>query len=184
MKRLIGNFLLLAIFHCSNVTFAQVRFGLNTRFTTTKNFGLDFKLGYKSVLMNIGFTTPLKKDFVGTRMNNIGWNQFPEDHYKQGAYYEFTDLGLHYLIHKNIIIGAKVGLGKETVFRNCYDRFEILGNDGYYYMMRSSGNRKNNIGFDVDYVWNAPNSGISVLAGLSWSTIYKTGISIGYFVSF
>jgi hypothetical protein len=183
MKHLLRNITTVTLLSLTSNLFSQVQFGINTRYAMTNKLGLDFKLGYQSVIFNVGFTTQLNKGLEGEQMNNVGWRQFPEDQYKKGTYYEFVDLGIHYLLHKNILIGAKIGLGSETEYWNCYDRFEILGNNGYYYKSRKSGNEKTNLGFDLDYVWNLKNSGVSLITGLSWSNQYRLGLNIGYFVS-
>lgn len=154
--------------------------GMNGKITNNQQFGFDFKFGYKSTVLNFGFTRPNKLGTIGEQMQTIGWNEFPEDIYEKGSYYEYIDFGLHHLLHKNILIGATYGLGSETIFRNCYDRFEILGNDGFYHMTRNSGNKKHNYGLSFDYLLNIKESGISILTGISWSKFYNVTLNFGF----
>jgi hypothetical protein len=163
----------------NNSAQAPVFIGMNGKITNNKQFGLDLKVGYKSTILNFGFTRPTKFGTVGEQMQTIGWNEFTEDIYEKGSYYEYIDFGIHYLLHKNILVGAAYGLGSETIFRNCYDRFEILGYDGFYYMTRNSGNKKHNFGFSFDYLFNIKESGFSIITGLSWSKLNNVAFNFG-----
>ena len=172
-------FLLLPMKNSAQV---PVVIGMNGKITNNQQFGLDFKFGYKSTVLNFGFTRPNKLGTIGEQMQTIGWNAFPQDIYEKGSYYDYIDFGLNYLLNKNILIGVTYGLGSETIFRNCYDRFEILGYDGYYYMTRNSGNKKHNFGFSFDYLFNIKESGFAILTGIAWSNLNNLAFKIGYVV--
>ncbi len=162
---------------------AQIQLGMNGKISTKQNYGFDFKIGYQSLLFNIGFMYPINNGSYGERIQNVGWNQFPQDIYESGSYYDFMDLGIHYLIHKNILIGAKISLGTEYEYQNRYDRLQILGSSGYYHNIRYSGNEATNLGFDLDYVFNLKESAFSIISGISWSKQNSVGINLGCFFS-
>jgi hypothetical protein len=162
---------------------AQVQLGMNGKISILQNYGIDLKIGYQSVIFNIGFSKPIFNGTYGRRMPILDWNDLPEEVYETGRFYNYMDLGLHYLVHKNILIGAKIGLGEEYEFQNCYDKLQILGANGYYHKVRYSGNDRVNWGFDLDYVFNFKESSFSLITGISWSKENSMGLNVGYIFS-
>lgn len=75
---------------------------------------------------------PTSKGTKGELYETVNWDGLPEDHIKEGSYYTPITFDLGYDFNSFTVgIGAGVAIG--TKYRNCFDDFHILGNNGSYY---------------------------------------------------
>ena len=66
------------------------------------------------------------------------WDEYPEDHTGEGSYYTPITFDLGYSI-KSLVIGVGAGPAIKTKYRNCFDDYHILGDNGYYYKEAKDG---------------------------------------------
>lgn len=74
------------------------------------------------------------KGVKGEYYDVINWDQFPEDHKDEGNYYNVFLLKLGSNVkQQNSSFYINLGLNAETKYRNCFDDFHILGDNGKYW---------------------------------------------------
>jgi len=139
---------------------------LDIHYAGSNGFGIKFN-----------FSNNLNKGTEGEDYTStINWDQFPEDHVKNGAYYTTYDLGLGKYFENFYVLGM-LGLARETLFRNCFDDFHILGDNGYYYK-QTAGSTDINIGAEIGLIKN------NFLFGIHATRFTGIGIKIGYAFDF
>ncbi len=122
------------------------------------NCGLDISKGQKG------------EDYTET----INWDAFPEDHVSEGSYYTTIDFGVGKYFEKVYFLGL-VGVAKQTLYRNCFDSYHILGDNGDYYK-RAKGINELNYGVEVGYFKN------NFIFGLHYTKFTGIGLKIGFYL--
>ena len=174
MKKILLSIICLALW----ITSYSQQFGLSMGLTS--KLYLPFDIHYATINgfgLKFNFSLDLNPGTKGENYSStINWDQFPEDHLNQGSYYTTYDLGLGKYFENFYLLGL-LGIAKETKYRNCFDDFHILGNNGYYYK-QIIGKSDINLGGEIGLIIN------NFLIGLH-ATIYSgIGLKIGYKLEF
>jgi len=111
----------------------------------------------------------------GKAYNTINWDQFPEDIIKEGSYYNTYDFGLGYYFYDFYVFGI-VGFANKNLYRNNFDKFHILGDNGKYYLTLDQGFYLN-YGCEVGY--KVKKFLISIVYSKYGEIGLKCGISLG-----
>jgi len=93
----------------------------------------------KKLLLGIGFDMSINSGEEGEYYSEINWDEFPGDIVSSGKYIEPLFLQLGYNILGNLYCGVGLGFGEVIYYRNMYDNYHILGNNGSYYINAPSG---------------------------------------------
>lgn len=101
------------------------------------NFHLSYKKGYYGFSVGVPVSTGVKGKDMSAGVN---WDESSEDHLDEGSYYTSVTFDFGYNI-KNFTIGAGIGVAPKTKYRNCYDEYHILGNNGSYYKEVRDGSK-------------------------------------------
>ena len=99
---------------------------------------MNFHLTYKKVYYGFSVAIPVSKGVKGDLYTVVNWDEMSEDHIDEGTYYTPITFDVGYDI-KSFTIGAGIGIAVGTKYRNCYDKYHILGNNGAYYKEVSDG---------------------------------------------
>jgi len=143
MKKTIAFIFLIHFYLC---TFSQSE----SYFKNNGMFILDFGLsGNEYLNLNIDivskrFLYGFQYDFIRNSKiigedytSTINWNQFPEDFVSSGK--EITQIitfNFGYNIFEKFILGCGLGFGEDINYKNMYDNYHILGNNGYYHLIK------------------------------------------------
>ncbi len=151
----------------SSVGFSSKSYFLLDSYFATKK-GLTFKIN-----MSADLSRGLKgEDYTGT----INWDAFPEDHITEGSFINTFDFGVGKSFNRFIILGL-LGIAIETDYRNCFDKYHILGANGYYYKT-IIGNKDLNYGIEVSYLMSR------ILFSMSYTKYSGIGAKIGFYLRF
>jgi hypothetical protein len=136
MKKIIVTSVLVLV---SYFGFSQSMTNISVYYGTTNKFGGDLNLiTKKNFIFGFGFGTTLENGGVGEHYTTINFGQFPQDVYQVRRTNGTSIYGnVGYKI-KNLLIGTKIGVTSGMVYQNRFDRFKILGNNGYYYTSANS----------------------------------------------
>lgn len=167
-----GIFLFTTVILISNLSFAQkfgISFGITTNtfipvdayFVTPNGIGFKFNLGLP------GSPGTKGEDYS----NTINWDQFSEDHRMESSYVTTIDFGAG-KVFKNFYFFGLLGVATETRFRNCFDKFHILGDNGYYFKT-GDGTNHLNFGAETGYLFRY------LSAGIHYSRYTGIGVKIG-----
>lgn len=107
---------------------------------TSKNYlNVNCNAIYNKILYGFEYEAILKTGEIGEYFSTINWDQFPEDRQSSGKYVDnLFCFQIGYNIIDKLVAGVGIGFGSEINYRNMYDDFHILGNNGYYYLNMSS----------------------------------------------
>lgn len=130
---------------------------VNAQFEVSMNYGskqvLRFDCNYagkNNMVYGVSFGGKFPSGSKGEYYSNIGWNEFNEDVTKVGKYNIVMNGFVGYKV-KNIIFGGILGFSEDVLYKNCYDGYEILGNNGKYYLTRAD-KIDPNIGLSLKYI--------------------------------
>lgn len=100
------------------------------------NVPITMSMTINKCIINLSVGLPLNNGRVGPDYGDVvGWNEYPEDETGKEDEYSFPiELGLGYRIWKNIAVGVGVAYVQEYRFKNMYDEYNILGDNGYYHL--------------------------------------------------
>jgi hypothetical protein len=172
MKKILILFGIIISMNCS----AQ-KIGVSFGYTTKSYIPIDFYFASSSGLgLKISLSVDTKKNTEGENYSStINWDAFPEDHKSEGSYLTPIDFGIGKFFDQFYVFGL-IGFSNETLYRNCFDNFHILGENGNYYKL-VEGNNDLNYGIEAGYFKSNINIGIiyTKYTGLG----FKLGIYIG-----
>lgn len=107
-------------------------------FTSNNYLNMNFNVVYNRVLYGFEYEMPLKSGEIGEYYSTINWDQFSEDRQSSGMFVDnLLCFQLGYNIIDKLVVGVGIGFGEEIYYRNMFDEFHILGNNGYYYLNKS-----------------------------------------------
>ena len=112
--------------------------GLGIGYASEGYMPMNFHLTYKKVYYGFSVAIPVSKGVKGDLYTVVNWDEMSEDHIDEGTYYTPITFDVGYDI-KSFTIGAGIGIAVGTRYRNCYDKYHILGNNGAYYKEVSDG---------------------------------------------
>ena len=112
--------------------------GLGIGYASEGYMPMNFHLTYKKVYYGFSVAIPVSKGVKGDLYTVVNWDEMSEDHIDEGTYYTPITFDVGYDI-KSFTIGAGIGIAVGTKYRNCYDKYHILGNNGAYYKEVSDG---------------------------------------------
>ncbi|MEA1886530.1 MAG: hypothetical protein U9N72_04905 [Bacteroidota bacterium] len=118
------------------------------------------------------FGSQIPNGTEGEYYDTINWDEFSEDHIKEGSYWSRIDLGIGKTFG-NFYINGILGYAPKTLYRNCFDEFHILGDNGYYHKTVKGGG-KINIGADLGVYID------KFYIGLDASTVGGINAKIGF----
>lgn len=150
------------------------------------NFSLGLSYSVNSVLSgNIGviskhpnlylgayFGVQLSNDLNGEYYSNINWDEFEEDIVDEGEYFSIYGISVGYKWNV-IIFSVTYGLKRQILYQNRYDDFNILGDNGDYYLTKK-GDSSSDIGFNMSFLIEK----IKIDLGYSKSENVKFGIGL------
>ncbi len=113
-------------------------FGMGIGYTSGGYLPINFHYTYKKVYYGFSVAFPLSKGTKGELYTVINWDENSEDHVKEGSYYTPITFDMGYDFN-DFTIGAGAGIAVGTKYRNCFDNYHILGNNGSYYKEVSNG---------------------------------------------
>lgn len=131
---------------------------MDLAFVHSSGIGLKLGLGLELAIGTEG------EDYT----NTINWDQYPKDLVKEGSYLTTFDFSFGYF-HKYFFVLGLIGYANETEYRNCFDDFHILGDNGKYYKTRN-GDSGLNFGGEI---------GLRLLNGITISCLYSEYNGIG-----
>lgn len=144
---------------------------------------LYLDIGYfakNNIAYYIEFGTQLPSGVNGENYTStINWDEMSEDHKSQGDYYSIYDFSVGYKF-SSFFIGGVVGYASKTAYRNCYDSYHILGNNGYYYKTTTTGEGELNAGIKAKYFIPLETSSMLISVGLKATTVEGIGINVGF----
>lgn len=137
MKNII---LLLTLFIGISVN-AQTNVGMGVA-SSLKAISLDLQMDFQDkVGFQIGASVPYKYGFIGEDYTStINPSSYTGDIYKTGETVDFVPYLSMYFKKNKTSIGLKTGAIIYTGYQNRYDKYNILGLDGYYYVKTKSKN--------------------------------------------
>lgn len=112
--------------------------GMGIGYTSDGYLPISFHYTHKKVLYGLSVSIPTSKGTKGEQYTVVNWDENSEDHVKEGSYYTPVTFDLGYGFN-DFTIGIGVGLAVGTKYRNCFDEYHILGNNGSYYKEVSDG---------------------------------------------
>ncbi len=157
-------------------------FGGGMGFSSKDYFKAEALFGKDKVLVKFGIDSKRNNGTKGQYYSNINWDQFPTDVVSEGRYTDFVNLGFDYFIIKELNLGFSLGFGKEVKYRNCFDNFHILGDNGEYYKEIYTGNKPTNIMFDANYSYFSENNPFALNLGVSYGSLTGVGFNMGFFL--
>lgn len=106
--------------------------GVGVGYASEGYIPIDVHFLYKKMYYGLSPAIPVSKGTKGERYTTMNWDEFPEDHVEDGEYYTPLTVDIGYNI-SSLTLGVGAGIAIGSKYRNCYDEFHILGNNGYYY---------------------------------------------------
>lgn len=153
------------------------------------NFGIDIgysQKGYMPVGLYVGINdmqyglsigAPLNVGTSGEHYSTINWDEYPEDIVGSGEYnYPFI-FSVARRVYDGLFLGAGIGFAPTVQYRNMYDNFHILGNNGSYHITNMEGNKMEYLGFISYHFAGQNNTNFFVKA--FYSDIMGIGASFG-----
>ena len=157
----------------SNVPQKDLYFGVGLGFTSESFVPINLHVQYKKMYYGLSTALPVSKGTEGTKYDNINWDEIPEDHEGEGSYYTPITFDLGYSI-KSLVVGIGVGPAMKTKYRNCYDDYHILGDNGAYYIEAKDGVSADYKAF-IKYRFK---SQMGIHLYLSAQYTYRTGVGV------
>lgn len=108
-------------------------------FSSKGYFPINGGVVMNKLLFGFGFEMSVNNGEEGEYYSEINWDEFPGDVVSSGQYVEPFNLQLGYNLFGNLYCGVGLGFGEVIYYRNMYDNFHILGNNGSYYIDAPSG---------------------------------------------
>ncbi|MDR2004274.1 MAG: hypothetical protein LBQ74_14690 [Prevotella sp.] len=136
--------LFLLVIFVSNInmigqTRSSLRVGIDAGFAAKKYIPFSVYLGNSKMIFEFSFGIPTQTGMTGEDYSNtINWDEYPEDTRSEGEYDVPLCLNYGYRV-KNVVIGTGIGYSMHHRYRNKYDSFHILGNNGSYRVAISDG---------------------------------------------
>lgn len=113
--------------------------GIGLGYTSEGYIPINIHYTHKKVYYGISVAIPAPNGTKGENFNaGVNWDEMPEDLVEEGTYYTPITFDMGYDF-KDFTLGAGIGLAIGTKYRNCFDEFHILGNNGNYYKTTSDG---------------------------------------------
>lgn len=137
------------LFICSNGYTQGLSFGIG--YGTTRM--MSFEFGYiapNKMIYDFKYGIRIPSGTIGKLYTVINWDEFPQDVYKDGNYWTTYDISVGRRFNKFFIAGL-LGYSTEILYRNCYDDFHILGDNGYYHKQITGGS-KADIGIEAGVI--------------------------------
>ena len=168
--------LLICLIATASVTFAQ--FGISVGYSTDNYASFQINsMGSlnNDVIYELGYTSELVRGIDGEDMSeSVNWDEFPEDFENEGSYYSVINFGVGFKLSKETYLMPKIGYAYETKYRNQYDDYNILGDNGNYYITQE-GKNKINLGLEFNYLLDK-----GWFLGVEANLIGGLGGSLGY----
>lgn len=123
----------------SNIPQRTSFFGVGFGYTSEGYIPVSIHYTHKKIYYGLSVAVPVSNGTKGENYNaGVNWDEMPEDVTEEGTYYTPVTFDMGYDF-KDFTLGAGIGLAVGTKYRNCYDDFHILGNNGSYYKTISNG---------------------------------------------
>ncbi len=173
MKKII---LLICLISLTSAGFAQ--FGISIGYSSD-NF-LSFQINSigslnSDVVYELGYTGEVVRGVDGEDMSEaVNWDEYPEDFENEGSYYSVINFGIGFQLSKETYLMPKIGYAYQTKYRNMYDSYNILGDNGNYHITKK-GESKINLGLEFNYLLKK-----GWFLGIEANLIGGFGGSIGY----
>ena len=118
---------------------SDFRFGFDVGYSVEGYLPMSLYFGKDKMVYGFTLGSPVGTGQKGEYFSNINWDEYPEDIVNSGSfYYPFTvDIG--YSISEHFIIGGGLGYAVRLNYRNMYDDFHILGDNGSYHITVTDG---------------------------------------------
>lgn len=114
-------------------------FGVGFGYTSEGYIPVSIHYTHKKIYYGLSIAIPAQKGTKGEDYNaGVNWDEMSEDVKEEGTYYTPVTFDMGYDF-KNFTLGAGVGIAVGTKYRNCFDEFHILGDNGNYYKTTSNG---------------------------------------------
>lgn len=115
--------------------FSNTHIGGHIGFSVEGHLPIGVSLQTNKLLYGFSFSPTIVKGVKGENYTGtVNWDEYPEDHVKEGSYTQALTLDLGYFITERFAVGIGLGYGWTTYYRNCFDDLHILGNNGTYYI--------------------------------------------------
>jgi hypothetical protein len=167
MKKLVFVFILL--YTAVNLSAQSVEIGMGYSSSMMLNMNVDY-ISPSNVVYSLDGGIALPNGTKGEEYSTVNWSEYPEDVIEEGEYYNIINLGVGYKFEKFAVLGL-IGYADETLYRNGYDDYNILGDDGSYYKTTKGDNGKLNVGIKGKYF-------IPIESGLSSSMYFTLGAQL------
>lgn len=155
--------------------------GTDIGFSVNGYVPIGFHFGSYNTKFQYGFTVgvPVNRGVKGEHYPTINWDEYPEDIVSEGDYYTPFTIDIGYNVYGGIIIGGGLGIATQTVYRNMFDEFHILGYNGSYYLTAKGDPSVEYKGFITYYFPTESDKFGSTFFKASYSHIMGPGISFG-----
>lgn len=175
MKKLLFVFLLFPM-----LSFSQT-FDMGIGYGSGKIGTIDF--GYidkTNVCYDVEIGRQMPIGARGELYNNINWDEMPEDHQSEGEFFELVLNGAIGYKYKSVMFAGILGYANNSRYRNAYDSFHILGNNGEYYKTTSASGDKANVGVKFKYFIDLEGATPWWLSlGVKATNVEGVGLSLG-----
>lgn len=134
--RFFVSVLLCVVFIGANAqSFSKTHIGAHIGYGVKGHLPIGISLQTNKVFYGFTYSPSISKGVKGeSYTGTVNWDEFPEDHVSEGSYKESFTVDLGYFVTDYLAIGGGLGYGYTMNYRNCYDEFNILGNNGSYYI--------------------------------------------------
>lgn len=177
MKKLLLFIVLMPI-----IAFSQnKKYALSMDMGITTNGHLPISFNYEENKISYGVMLgfPLINGTSGENYSStINWDEYSTDTKKEGHFYMPISFDLGYRVFDKVLVGAGLGYAIKYKYRNKYDNYHILGNNGKYYIQTTDGGMFEYKAF-AQYCF-APKNGFFWYLKGQYSASMGIGISIGF----
>lgn len=143
-KNLLFLFVLVSMELCaqySGTYYSDFRFGFDLGYSAKGSAPMSMYFGKNKQIYGFSVGVPIGTGEKGEHYPNINWDEYPEDIIGSGSYYLPYSVFAGYNISEAFLIGGGIGYATCIKYRNMFDEFHILGNNGSYSITISDGGR-------------------------------------------
>jgi hypothetical protein len=146
---------------------------MSTHYGSNNFFGFDISVG-KKVTYGLGLSIYIGKSSVGQEFTNFHWSKYSSDVYEKISAPNISLYGIvGYKPIPNLIIQGNLGMGTKLNYYNAYDKYKILGTNGFYYTTTDAGTTLL-VGGSVQYIFN------KVSPYVGYDTFNGIKVGVGY----
>ena len=113
---------------------SNLKIGVDLGYGINGHVPIGINVEYNRMIFGITANMAVSKGVEGEKYTGtVNWDQFSEDHISEGSFKQSFVFEVGYFLTTDFALGAGIGYAATTHYRNCYDEFHILGNNGSYY---------------------------------------------------